>query len=558
MMTTNRTSRSPFFVLQSSFFILHFLHRPAMKNEERRLKNEKPCHQHSQRAVLAFLALFLCASSARAQRVVTFPPAEAQPPPAAKAPPKTIAGGEETDILIAPGPTMRKTQHRTPPPPTNLTIMYKVEYGTKLQYKHPDGTVEVFEQWKSYDKDAFNLVDLANKRLKDGNNYQYATRPLASKGFDPVDIPILYMTGDYDFTLTDSEVENLRKFLLDGGTIIFNAARGRDEFSKAVARELRRVFPQKPLMRLPLDHPIFNSFYRITDVTMHINGVPSTQPPEVYSMDVGTRAAAILVPGGLGTALTTDGPYHSGGKHIVGEKAKRLGVNLVAYMLGMTEYGKFLAQEFPVFAEKTRGGDVFRYCQVRYSGSWDVNPAIQNSLLRGLKTNTTVEVDYAPHTVALDDPEIGRFPLLWMTGHYEFSLTKAEAAGLADYLKRGGMLVVTSAGGLKPFDRGFRREMQKVFPEGRLVKLPPTHPLFVGGWNGIERVVYTPMALKDNDTLEYPDFYGLFVDGRLAVLYTPHDIMSGINRESNAYAKGVSADDALRLGLNIVTYSLSH
>jgi hypothetical protein len=34
--------------------------------------------------------------------------------------------------------------------------------------------------------------------------------------------------------------------------------------------------------------------------------------------------------------------------------------------------------------------------------------------------------------------------------------------------------------------------------------------------------------------------------------------MSGINRESNAYAKGVTADDALRLGLNIVTYSLSH
>lgn len=526
------------------------------------MKNEKP---RSSFVAGLIAALFLASPVIAQPRTVTFPPAESPPPPPAKAPPKTIAGGEETDILIAPGPTMRKTQHRTPPPPTNLTIMYKVEYGTKLQYKHPDGTVQVFEQWKSYDTDASNLVDLANKRLKDGNNYQYATRPLASKGFDPVDIPILYMTGDYDFALTESEVENLRKFLLDGGTIIFNAARGRDEFSKAVARELRRVFPQKPLMRLPLDHPIFNAFYRITDVTMHINGVPSTQPPEVYSMDVGTRAAAILVPGGLGTALstghnpgTTDGPYHAAGKHIVGEKAKRLGVNLIAYMLGSTEYGKFLAQDFPVFAEKTRGGDVFRYCQVRYSGSWDVNPAVQNSLMRGLKTNTTVEVDYAPHTVTLDDPQMGRFPLIWMTGHYEFALTKAEAAGLANYLKRGGMLVATSAGGLKPFDQALRRELQKVFPEGRLVKLPPTHPLFAGGWNSIERVVYTPMALKDNDTLEHPDFYGFFVDGRLAILYSPHDLMSGINRESNAYAKGVTADDALRLGLNIVTYSLSH
>jgi hypothetical protein len=509
--------------------------------------------------LLSIPGLFLTGSATRAQepRQVTFPPAEAPPPPPLKSPPKTQAGGEETDVLIAPGPTMRKTQHRTPPPPTNLTIMYKVEYGTKLQYKHEDGTVQVFEQWKSYDNDAYNLVTLTNQRLKDGNNYQYATKPLASKGFDPVDIPILYMTGDYDFTLTDSEVENLRRFLLEGGTIIFNAARGRDEFSRAVARELRKVFPQKPLMRLPPDHPIFNAYYRLADLNMMINGVQSTQPPEVYSIDIGTRAAAILVPGGLGTALT-DTPYHPGGKHIVGEKAKRLGVNLVAYMLGSTEYGKFLAQQFPAYNGKTRGGDVFRYAQLRYSGSWDINPAVQNSLLQGLKDNTGIDVDYNRHTITLDDPDIGHFPLVFMTGHYNFTLTDKETTGLVRYLRRGGMLLASSAAGLKPFDRAFRREIKKAFPNAELIKLPPTHALFAGGWNPIERITYTASALKDNPTLEYAEFYGLFIDGRLAVLYSPYDLMSGLNRESNAYARGVTSDDALRLVMNAVTYALSH
>ena len=138
-----------------------------------------------------FFAWWLCLGvpPLRQSRTVTFPPAEAPPPPPAKAPPKTQAGGEETDILPAAGPAMRKTQHRTPPPPTNLTIMYKVEYGEILQYKHADGTVQKFEQWKSYPNDAFNLVTLTNERLADGNNYQYATKPLASPGFDPVDIP---------------------------------------------------------------------------------------------------------------------------------------------------------------------------------------------------------------------------------------------------------------------------------------------------------------------------------------------------------------------------------
>jgi hypothetical protein len=490
-------------------------------------------------------------------RTVTFPPAEAQPPPAVKAPPRTQAGGEDTGIIPDAGPSQRKTQDRTPPPPTNLTVMYKVEYGTKLEYVHPDGTKQVFEQWKSFPADASNLVSYVNTRLADGNNYQYATKPLASKEFDPVDIPILYMAGDYDFILTDSEVQNLRRYLMEGGTIIFNAARGRDEFSKAVARELRKVFPSKPLMRLPADHPIYHCRYRLQQVLMQANGTQFQKPPELYSVDIGTRAAAILVPMGLGAALSAE-KYHPQGRHLVGESAIRLGVNLIAYVLGSTEYGKFLAQEFTVYDGRTRSGDLVKFAPVKYGGSWDVNPTLQNSLLQGLHTHTGIGVDYAPKPVSFDDVNLGRYPLVFMTGHYDFSLTPAEADGLARYLRNGGMLVVSSAGGLKPFDTAFRRELKKAFPKSELLKLPPTHALFSAGWNVVDRVAFTPAALKDDPGLEYPEFHALFIDGRVAILYTPYDLMSGVNHELNAYAKGISADDALRITINIFGYALSH
>ena len=396
-----------------------------------------------------------------------------------------------------------------------------------------------------------------NTRLADGNNYQYATKPLASKEFDPVDIPILYMAGDYDFVLTDGEVLNLRRYLMEGGTIIFNAARGRDEFSRAVARELRKVFPSKPLMRLPADHPVFHCRYRLQQVLMQANGTQFQKPPELYSVDIGTRAAAVLVPAGLGSALSVE-KYHPQGRHLVGESAIRLGVNLIAYVLGSTEYGKFLAQEFTVYDGRTRPGDLIRFAQVKYGGSWDVNPALQNSLLQGLNTHTGIGVDYAPRSVSFDDAQLGRQPLVFMTGHYDFSLTQAEADGLARYLRHGGMLVASSAAGLKPFDTAFRRELKKVFPKGELLKLPPTHALFGAGWNVVDRVAFTPAALKDDPGLEYPEFHALFVDGRVAVLYTPYDLMSGVNRELNAYAKGIAPDDALRITINIFGYALSH
>lgn len=537
----------------------HMSHRHMCRQRsQHKAASRQPLPAPAALAVLAVAVLsFAFPADALAQRRVSFPPAESKPPPAAKQPPKTQSGGEETDTPPGAGPTMRKTQERTPPPPTNLTIIHKVAYGETLEYVHPDGSVQKFEQWKSFDNDASTLVNSTNHRLADGNNYQYAVKPLASPGFDPLDIPILFMAGDYDFVFRPEEVENLRTFITSGGTIIFNAARGRDEFSDAVVREMTRVFPTKKMLRLSPDHPVFNSRYRINQVLMLADGVQFQQPPEVYSIDIGTRAAVMLIPGGMGAAWSAT-PYHPAGRHIVGEAATRLGVNLVAYVLGSTEYGRFLAQEFPLYEGKTRSGDVFRFVQVRYAGSWDDNPAIQNTALQSLHEMTGVNVEYTPLNVALDDPELGNHPMVFMSGHHDFQLSRKEAEGLSRYLQRGGLLVASASAGLKPFDVAFRREIKRVFPKADLVRLPPSHPLFVSGWSSVEKVTYTPTALRDNPTLENPEFWGLFLDGRLAVLYSPWDLMSGVNRESNAYAKGIASDDAVRVLNNLITFALTN
>lgn len=494
---------------------------------------------------------------AMAGREVSFPPPDSKPPPPVKSPPRTQTSGEDTGIIPDYGPTMRKTQERRPPPPTTLTVMYKVKYGESLSYTFPDGRKQTFEQWESFKSDGYNLTRYVNDRLADGNNYVYATQPLSSPGFDPVDIPILYMTGDYDFALSEAEVANLRRFLLDGGTIIFNAARGLDEYNAAVAREMRKVFPQKRFMRVPLDHSIFNGRYRIHDVTTMINGVKTQQAPEIYSIDIGTRAAAIIIPGGMGAAWSGE-EYHPAGKHIIGESAIRLGVNIVSYVLGNTEYGRFLAQQFPVYNGATQPGDVLKYAEARYAGAWGVNPALQNSVMRGIHDNTGIQVDYTPNYVDLDDEQIGSYPLVMMTGHYDFAWTSEEVANMRNYLMRGGTLFATAAAGLKPFDVGFRREIKRIFPDSDLVRIPPSHPMFAGGWNPIQTVQYTPSALSDDPLLQYPEFYAVFVDQRPVVIYTPYDVFSGLNRESNAYAKGLTSDDALRVAISITTYVMSH
>ncbi len=510
------------------------------------------------RSMIPWLILSACASLPVAAQTVDFPPATGKQSPPAKSPNKNINAGEDSSTVPGGGPTMRKTQQRLPPPPPTLTIMYKLEYGGTLQYVHPDGRVESFEQWKSFPRDGHGIVSKANEALE-GMNYQHATKPLASDGFDPVDIPLLYLTGDYAFTFTQREVDNLRRFLLDGGTILFNAARGRDVFNRSVVQQMHRVFPDKTFMRVPQDHPLLNARSRIARVSLLADGSRFMQPAEVYTMDIGTRAAAILLPWGAGAAWSDADAYHPQGRHMVGESADRLGVNIIAYTLGGTEYGRFLSQPFPVYSgQDPPVGDAFQFAIARYNGSYDVYPALHNSVLAILRRNLNLTVNYTPAMVDLDSPSIGQYPLLFMTGHYDFTLTDAQVANLRQYLMRGGVVLASAAAGLSPFDIAFRREMARVMEGQAFVRLPPTHPLFTQGPIRIDRVAYSPLVQAENPELDQPEFFGLFHEDRLAVIYTPFDLMTGVNQEPNVFVKGYAQRDAQRLLVNIVAWCLSH
>jgi hypothetical protein len=496
--------------------------------------------------------------SLNAQRVVKIPPAESPPPKARKSPAATRSSGEDTGFIVDMGIIMRKTQERTPPPPTNLTVMYKLRYGEVLRYVMPNGETMDFEQWQSFKNDTQKLMTQVNERLKDGNNYQASVADLASQYFDPLAIPLLYMTGDYDFVLTDEEVKNLRQYILDGGTILFNAARGQDEFSNAVVREMQRVLPNKQFMQIGDDHPILNGSRRIGKVSMYRAGRIYPQEPRVYTIDIGTRAAAILVPAGMGAGWGDNGMDQLG-THMAPGDAVSLGVNIVGYALSNTEYGRFLAQPFDEYEGTTRKGDVFRFVLARYAGSWHLNPGLETTIPHALHSMAKLDVDYAPRYVDLDDVNgLKREPLIFMTGHYDFQLTEDEVKNLRDYLSRGGLLVAVSGAGFNAFNQAFAREIMRVLPDAQLFPLPPTHPLFNSSWEEINKVNYTSAAKRNNPSLDRPMFYGIFIENRLAVLFSPFDLFSEMNRESNKYARGVVYEDALKLLLNTVFYALDN
>lgn len=72
--------------------------------------------------------------------------------------------------------------------------------------------------------------------------------------------PWIYFVEPGNLRLKDTEVPILREFLLRGGTATFDDFHGPYEW-ESLARELKRVFPDRPIVDLQPPHPIFSCFY---------------------------------------------------------------------------------------------------------------------------------------------------------------------------------------------------------------------------------------------------------------------------------------------------------
>ncbi|HRN54459.1 MAG TPA: DUF4159 domain-containing protein, partial [Gemmatimonadaceae bacterium] len=101
------------------------------------------------------------------------------------------------------------------------------------------------------------------------------------------DHPFLYLTGHGQIRFSEHEVERLRQYLLQGGFLHADDNYGLDA---AFRREIARVFPDRELVDVPADHPIYRIVYPFPQ------GVPKIhehdgKPPRGYGIFIGNRLA---------------------------------------------------------------------------------------------------------------------------------------------------------------------------------------------------------------------------------------------------------------------------
>lgn len=102
----------------------------------------------------------------------------------------------------------------------------------------------------------FRLHEMTSMRVFDGET------DLALQDPRLFDYPFIYMVEPGNLLLTEDDVPILRKYLLGGGFLMLDDFWGVREGENA-AEQLRKVFPERELVELPLEHPVFHMVFDI-------------------------------------------------------------------------------------------------------------------------------------------------------------------------------------------------------------------------------------------------------------------------------------------------------
>jgi len=203
-------------------------------------------------------------------------------------------------------------------------------------------------------------------------------------------------------------------------------------------------------------------------------------------------------------------------------------------------------------------GDSFVFSQLMYKGgNWDPYPSMFRELEYFVTTTTSIKFYPEMKNVRLRDDAIFNSPFLYIAGNGEFDeLSDEEIEMLRRYLKGGGIIFADDCQSRKNygFDKSFRREMKRVFPEREFEKIPKDHVIY--------RSFYlNPKTVGTRDINSYLE--GIYVEDRIAIIYSQND-MSGVwarDKLGNWFKKCTPGGETQRLEsqklfVNIIFYAL--
>ena len=440
--------------------------------------------------------------------------------------------------------------------------------------RHDPGT-----DWNRHGHDIAHLVEhvetLWRKDYPAGLSWHVVDSPAATLD-DFRQAPVLWLSGKGAFDLGPDAGPRLRRYVDEGGFIFAEACcPASGDFDRRFRQLVGEIFPEPEygLHLLPPEHPAWHA--------------EALVPPELHrpllGVDYGCRTCLIYAPP---TDLQRDAPampslsclWEIGGpsRRALAPAIQRevdaalaIGTNVLAYATNRELKSKdqlFATDQGP--AEPT---DRFERGQItigklRHGGMCDAAPAALANILRAAARELGVRVDDTPAQIDPADPRLFDHHLVFMHGRQGFAFPQAARERLRQFFERGGTLLADAVCASGNFSEAFRTELAAVLPDHKLEQIPVTDPLFTandyGGFDIREVTLREPSGgdgpLAARRRRVAPKLEGIRIGDRWAVIFSPYDLSCALEKQNSLECTGYDRDDAEKIALNVLLYSLHH
>lgn len=138
------------------------------------------------------------------------------------------------------------------------------------------------------------------------------------------DYPFCVMSGNEDFALSQKERQQLRKYLTQGGFLLVSPGCSDEKWDKSFRQEIKVCFPEYPLQKVAMSHPIFST----------VNPIPSLvekhgKPVFLEGLEINGRLVLIYSKEGLNDVANAKGCCCCGGNEI--RDPAKVNVNVFTY-----------------------------------------------------------------------------------------------------------------------------------------------------------------------------------------------------------------------------------
>jgi hypothetical protein len=162
----------------------------------------------------------------------------------------------------------------------------------------------------------------------------------------------------------------------------------------------------------------------------------------------------------------------------------------------------------------------------------------------------------ASRVLTLDDPELSKYPIAFMWEPGFWNLTDKEALSFRAWLTKGGFAVFEDFDGPAQWSV-FESQMRRILPEGRLIRLDKTHPIFDSFFRvqDIDAIVHPMSGIA-------PSYYGIFEGNdpskRLMVVANfDNDVPEYWEWSGEGLYPFDTSNEAYKLGVNYFIYGLT-